>query len=43
MIGKPGVGKSTMAKKLAQEWKAELVNRNLDLFYIRFILKMLKV
>lgn len=32
VIGKPGAGKTTLAKKLAQEWKAELVNRKLNLF-----------
>ena len=28
ITGKPGVGSTTIAKKLASTWKAELVNRN---------------
>ena len=27
VVGKPGVGKSTIAKKISNEWKAELVSR----------------
>lgn len=29
VIGKPGVGKTTIANKLAKDWKAELVNRKI--------------
>ena len=27
VIGKPGSGKTTLAKRLAMEWKCELINR----------------